>query len=61
MVNQIHPVVAPSDYHFFRAIQNDFSSQHFKSFEVIKKWINEWIASKSKDFYWRVIHLLPER
>ena len=39
------------DYYLFRAIQNDLSSQHFKSFEDIEKWIDEWIASKSKDFY----------
>ena len=41
--------IAPSDYHFFRAIQNDLSPEHFKSFEDTEKWI----ASKSNDFYCR--------
>ena len=39
----------------------DLSSQYFKSFEDIEEWIDEWIVSKSKDFYWRGIHLLRER
>ena len=55
------PDIAPSDYHLFRAIKNDLSSQHFKSFEDIEKWIDEWIVSKSSDFYWGGIHLLRER
>ena len=45
----------------FRAIQNDLPSQHFKYFEDIEKWIDEWIASKSKDSYWRGIHFLREK
>ena len=32
-----------------------------KSFDDIEKWIDEWIASKSKDFHRRGIHLLRER
>ena len=35
------PAIAPSDYHLFRAIWNDLSIQHFKSFEDIEKWIDE--------------------
>ena len=53
--------MAPSGYHLFRAIQNDLSSKHFKFFKNIEKWIDECIASKSKVFYWRGIHLLRER
>ena len=32
------PDIEPPDYHLFRAIQNDLSSQHFKSFKDIEKW-----------------------
>ena len=55
------PDIALSVYHLFRAIQNDLSSQNSKSFEDIEKSIDEWIAPKSNDFYWRGIHLLRER
>ena len=54
------PDIALSDYHLFWATENDFPSQHFKTFENIEKWIDEWIASKSKDFYWHGIHLYFE-
>ena len=60
-----HPLystdIALSDYHLFRAIHYDLSSQKFKSFEDIEKWIAEWIASQSKDFYWRGIHSMRQR
>ena len=55
------PDIAPYVYHSFRAIWNDLSSQDFKSFADIEKWIDEWIPSKSKDFYCCGIHLLRER
>jgi histone-lysine N-methyltransferase SETMAR len=55
------PDIAPSDYHLFRSMQHGLSGQHFKTYEEIKKWLDEWIASKQEEFFYRGIHLLPER
>ena len=56
------PDIARSDYHLFRVFQNDLSLQNFKCFEDIEKWIHEWITLlRSKDLYWRGIHLFPAR
>ena len=37
------------------------AEQHFDSYEDVGKWLDEWFASKDKDFFWRGIHKLPER
>lgn len=55
------PDIAPSDYHLFRSMTHDLAEQKFRSYEEVKKWVDEWIESKSADFFWRGIHLLPER
>jgi len=55
------PDIAPSDYHLFRSMTHGLSSQHFNSYEDIKKWIDSWIASKDESFFRHGIHLLPER
>jgi len=31
------------------------------SYEDIRKWLDEWFASKDEEFFWRGIHKLPER
>ena len=55
------PDIAPSDYHLFRSMQSALSGERFSSYEEIKKWVDEWIASKEPDFFYRGIHLLPEK
>lgn len=35
------PDCAPSDYHLFRSMQHSLADQHFKSYESVKKWIDE--------------------
>lgn len=54
------PDLAPSDYHLFRSMQSALAQQHFTSYENVKKWVDDWIASKPPDFFLRGIHLLPE-
>jgi hypothetical protein len=55
------PDCAPSDYHLFRSMQHGLADQHFKTYEEIKKWLDEWIASKDEHFFYRGIHLLSEK
>jgi len=55
------PDLAPSDYHLFRSMQHGLSEQHFNSYEQVKKWIDDWLASKDEQFYRHGIHSLPER
>jgi len=42
-------------------MQHDLSEQHFSYFEDIKKWLDDWIASKEPKFFYRKIHLLLEK
>jgi len=37
------------------------AERHFDSYENIRKWLDEWFASKDEEFFWRDIHKLPER
>ncbi len=55
------PDCAPSDYYLFRSMQSDLQDQHFRNHEEIKKWLDQWIASKDKQFFFDGIHKLPER
>jgi len=36
------------------------AERHFDSYENVRKWIDEF-ASKDEEFFWRGIHILPER
>ena len=55
------PDMAPSDYHLFRSMQSALAQQHFTPYENIKKWVDDWIASKLPDFFLDGIRSLPER
>jgi len=41
-------------------IEHGLADQHFKTYKEIKKWLDKWITSKD-DFFYRGIHLLPEK
>lgn len=55
------PDIAPSDYHLFRSMAHGLSSQHFKTYGEIEKWVNEWIALKDESFFRKGIQQLPVR
>lgn len=53
--------LAPSDYHLFASLGHALAEQHFNSYENVRKWLDNWFASKEELFFWRGIHTLPER
>lgn len=53
--------LAPSDYYLFRSMQHGLVDTHFRNYEDVRKWIDEWIASKDQSFYRSGIHLLLQR
>lgn len=55
------PDIAPSDYYLFRSMQSALQDVRFTSYESIKNWLDEWIASKDDDFFRQGIRKLPER
>lgn len=55
------PDIAPSDFHLFRSMQHSLAEQTFNSYKDIENWIDQWIASKNQEFFYRGIHSLPER
>ena len=55
------PNLAPLDYHLFSSMGHVLAEQHLDSYEGVRKWLDEWFASKQKDSFWHGIHKLPER
>ena len=55
------PYLAPSDYYFFASMGHALSDQHFTSYENVRKWLDDWFASKERQFFWPGIHQLPDR
>lgn len=55
------PDLAPSDYYLFRSMQVALTDVRFRNAEEVRKWVDDWIASKDEDFFHRGIHKLPER
>ena len=55
------PDIAPSNYHLFWSMHSALLEEHFSYCEEFTKWVNQWIAFKEPDFYYREIHLLPEK
>ncbi|KAM0728867.1 Mariner Mos1 transposase [Formica fusca] len=55
------PDLAPSDYYLFASMGHALAEQHFTSYENVRKWLDDWFASKEQQFFWRGIHKLSER
>lgn len=55
------PDISPSDFYLFRSMQHSLAGLTFNSYEDIEKWIDQWIATKDRDFFYRGIHSLHER
>ncbi|GFW85394.1 mariner Mos1 transposase [Trichonephila clavipes] len=55
------PDLAPSDYHLFASLGHALADQRFTSYENVKSWLDDWLASKDRSFFWRGIHKLPKR
>ena len=61
-----HPAYSPdlalSDYHLFSLMDHALAEWHFDSYEDgVRKWLDEWFASKDEEFFWHGVHKLPER
>ena len=55
------PDLAPSDYYLFASMGHALSDQHFSSYENVRKCLDDWFASKERQFLWPDIHQLPDR
>ena len=55
------PDLAPSNYYLFALMGRALSDQHFTSYENVRKWLDDWFASKEQQFFWRSIHQLSDR
>ena len=53
--------LATSDFHLFASMSLALAEQRFGLYEVVKKWLGEWFASREEDFYRCVMHKLSER
>ena len=48
------PDLAPSDYYLFASMGHALSDQHFTSHENVRKWLDDWFASKERQFFFGV-------
>jgi histone-lysine N-methyltransferase SETMAR len=55
------PDLAPSDYYLFASMGHALAEQRFTSYENVRKWLDDWFASKEQQFFWRGIHKLSDR
>lgn len=49
------PDTAPSDYHLFQSMQSALSGELFTSYDDIKNWLDNWIASEETKSFLRLI------
>ncbi|QQP52382.1 Transposase, partial [Caligus rogercresseyi] len=42
------PDLAPSDYYLFASMGHALAEQHFTSYEDVRKWLEDWFASKEQ-------------
>ncbi|GFT93007.1 mariner Mos1 transposase [Trichonephila clavipes] len=42
------PDLAPSDYHLFASFGHALADQRFTSYEYVKSWLDDWLASKDR-------------
>ena len=45
------PDLVPSDYYLFASMGHALSDQHFTSYENVRKWLDDWFASKERQFF----------
>ena len=43
--------LAASDYHLFASMSHALAEQRIGSYEDVKKWSDEWFATKGEDFH----------
>ncbi|XP_040575887.1 histone-lysine N-methyltransferase SETMAR-like [Lepeophtheirus salmonis] len=55
------PDLAPSDYHLFPSIANDFAGEKFTSIEACENRLSEFFTNMDKGFYERGIMELPSK
>lgn len=55
------PDLSPTDFHFFKHLQNSLNGKTFRNEEVLKTEFERFIASRSLDFYVTGIEKLPNR
>ena len=42
------------DYYFFAPMGHALSNQYFTSYENVRKWLDDWFASKERQFFFGV-------
>ncbi|GFY00734.1 mariner Mos1 transposase [Trichonephila clavipes] len=45
------PDLTPSDYHLFASLGHALAEQRFISYENVKYWLDDWLASKDRTFF----------
>jgi len=53
--------LSTSDYHLFSSMGHALTEWYFDFYEDVRKWLDEWFASKDEEFFWHGIHKLPEK
>ena len=55
------PDLAPSDYHLFRSLNNDLRGKSFQNESDLKRYLQDFFNSKSREFFANGIRDLPRR
>ncbi|GFW92291.1 mariner Mos1 transposase [Trichonephila clavipes] len=54
------PDLSPSDYHLFESLEHALADQRFTSYENVKSWLDDWLASKDRSFFGVVFSNCPK-